>query len=136
MKALEMGRTGRGSVFERHRTEAIAERLAWDVADLVLSEGQKPDHAINEVAEDFGVSRETARRAWKLHKTRALADMARVKAQAKALRQRWDDAGGADGAKARHETRMREWAEECIRTRPEWVADLVRRGLVSPPDPS
>jgi len=78
-KAMEMDRKGRGSVFERLRRVAIEEHLAWEVADRVISEGQKPDQALNAAAEDFGVSRETARRAWKKHSARALADIRRVK---------------------------------------------------------
>lgn len=84
-KALEMDRKGRGSVFERLRMVAVEEYLAWEVAERVVSEGRKPTHALDAAAEDFGVSRETARRAWKRHRGRALADIRRVKAQAAAM---------------------------------------------------
>jgi hypothetical protein len=87
-KALEMDRKGRGSVFERLRMTAVGEKLAWDVAEKVITEQQKPDQALNAVAEEFGVSREQARRAWKRHGARALADIRRVTQQGKALG--WD----------------------------------------------
>jgi hypothetical protein len=81
-KALEMHRKGRNSVFARVRAEAVAEHLAWEVAELVVTEDQKPDQALTAAAQDFGVSRETVRRAWMRHGQRALADIRHVKARA------------------------------------------------------
>jgi hypothetical protein len=94
-KALEMHRErggrskGRGSVFERLRAEAVAERLAWDVAEWVVSYDWKPDQAFDVVAKDSGLSRETVRRAWKDHSARALADIRRVNKLANEMG--WDD---------------------------------------------
>jgi hypothetical protein len=90
-KALEMHRKGRGSVFARLRALAVEEHLAWEVAHLVVTERQKPDQALNAVAEYFGVSRETVRRAWARDRDRALADIRRVQ-EIKARRAREDEA--------------------------------------------
>lgn len=66
LHALEMDRRGRGHIFERYRTSAHLEHIAWWVAEEIVM-GSKPYLAIETVAKDLRVARTTVQRAWKAH---------------------------------------------------------------------